>query len=94
MKLFFEFLKQEHLDYQDIGLDEMAGYLKSSKYGLLHQLVIKHFYGPDILKAAYKSKYIIEYIDNNGYECTYKNLALVPKKLNTSKGLLLILHNT
>lgn len=28
LKLFFEFLEQEHLDYQDIGLDEMAAFMR------------------------------------------------------------------
>ena len=28
LKLFFEFLEQDHLDYQDIGLDEMAAFMR------------------------------------------------------------------
>lgn len=62
-------------------------YLKSVKYGLLHQLVISHFFGKDVLKEAYDNNYVIDHLDNNGYECTYENLALIPKKENSAKGL-------
>lgn len=62
-------------------------YLKSSKYGLLHQLVVNYFYGADVLKEAYANDYVIDHLDNNGYDCTYENLALIPKKENTAKGL-------
>jgi hypothetical protein len=62
-------------------------YLKSTKYGLLHQLVIRYFYGEDVLNEAYKNNYVIDHLDNNGYECTYENLTLIPKKENSAKGL-------
>lgn len=62
-------------------------YLKSAKYGLLHQLVIRYFYGDDVLIEAYKNDYVIDHLDNNGYECTYENLTLIPKKENSAKGL-------
>ncbi len=62
-------------------------YLKSSKYGLLHQLVVNYFYGADVLKETYANDYVIDHLDNNGYDCTYENLALIPKKENTAKGL-------
>lgn len=62
-------------------------YLKSAKYGLLHQLVMNYFYGEDVLKEAYKKGYVIDHLDNNGYECTYENLTLIPKKENSAKGL-------
>ncbi|HOV28305.1 MAG TPA: HNH endonuclease [Pseudobacteroides sp.] len=62
-------------------------YIKSSKYGLLHQLVIAYFYGEDVLKEAYDDDYVIDHLDNNGYDCVYENLALIPKKENSAKGL-------
>jgi len=62
-------------------------YLTSSKYGLLHQLVISYFYGEDVLKEAYKNQLVIDHLDNNGYECVYENLALIPRKENSAKGL-------
>ena len=63
------------------------GYLKSTKYGLLHQLVIRYFYGEDVLNEAYKNNFVIDHLDNNGYDCTYGNLTLIPKKENSAKGL-------
>lgn len=62
-------------------------YLKSKKYGLLHQLVVSYFYGRDVLKEAYNNGYVIDHLDNNGYNCTFENLTLIPKKENSAKGL-------
>ncbi|QIB25882.1 HNH endonuclease [Caloranaerobacter azorensis] len=61
-------------------------YLKSDKYGLLHQLVFRHFYGEDVLNKAYENGYVIDHLDNDGYMCVYENLALIPKKENSAKG--------
>lgn len=62
-------------------------YLKSTKYGLLHKLVVEHFYGKDVLEEAYKNNMVIDHLDNNGYENVYENLALIPRKENSAKGL-------
>lgn len=64
-------------------------YLKSKKYGLLHKLVYSHFFGQDVLDEAYKEGFVIDHLDNNGYECICENLALIPKRENTAKGLTL-----
>ena len=62
-------------------------YLISSKFGYLHQLVMAYFYGEDVLKEAIGNGYVIDHLDNNGYECTYENIVLIPKKENSAKGL-------
>jgi hypothetical protein len=62
-------------------------YLKSTKYGQMHQLIIEHFYGKEVLKEAYANNYVIDHLDNNGYENIYENLALIPRKENSAKGL-------
>lgn len=62
-------------------------YLDSSKYGSLHRLVFIYFYGDDVLAEAYKNDYVIDHLDNDGYDCSYENLALIPRKENFSKGL-------
>lgn len=62
-------------------------YVKSSKYGYLHHLVVKHFYGNDVFNDAIKSNMVIDHLDNNGYENTYENLAIIPRNENSAKGL-------
>jgi|GEM_PF-6898841 len=62
-------------------------YLKSKKYGLLHQLIIKHFYGEDTLNEAYKIGFVIDHLNNDGFDCRYENLALISKRENSAKGL-------
>lgn len=70
-----------------VASDTGKEYLKSTKLGLLHQLVIRYFYGEDVLNEAYQNGYVIDHLDNNGYDCIYENLALIPKKENSAKGL-------
>jgi hypothetical protein len=72
---------------QSVTWSKSGKYLKSHKLKLtLHQLAIKHFYGDEVLEEAYKNKMVVDHIDNNSYDCTYENLALIPKDLNTAKG--------
>ncbi|MBZ9622943.1 HNH endonuclease [Clostridium sp. FP2] len=61
-------------------------YIVSKKYGSLHRLVVAHFYGEDYVTEAYKQGYVIDHMDNNGYECTYENLVTIPRKENVAKG--------
>ncbi len=62
-------------------------YLTSSKLGMMHQLVVAHFYGKEVLEEAYANNYVIDHLDNNGFENIYENLALIPRKENSAKGL-------
>lgn len=54
----------------------------------LHQVVMDHLYGEGISKHMYHNKgYIIDHIDNNGFNCKFNNLTFLKKSKNTSKGM-------
>lgn len=62
-------------------------YLYCNKYGTLHKLVASHFYGDDIIKKAYENDFVIDHLDNDGYDCTFNNLVIISRYENSAKGL-------
>ncbi|MCT4510008.1 MAG: HNH endonuclease [Tepidibacter sp.] len=52
----------------------------------LHQIVYDYYFGEDYRKKAYELGYIIEHLDNNGFNCNISNLFILKKIKNTYKG--------
>lgn len=62
-------------------------YIKSSRLNkTLHQVVIDYFFSEEIRTKAYEKDYIIEHLDNNGFNCKISNLYFMKKLTNTYKG--------
>ncbi|HSH24483.1 MAG TPA: hypothetical protein VLA13_02965 [Massilibacterium sp.] len=40
----------------------------------LHQIVIDYYFGEEVRKKFYESNYIIEHLDNDGFNCDISNL--------------------
>lgn len=52
----------------------------------LHQISFDYYFGEKIRKEAYTKGYIIEHLDNDGFNCSISNLFLLKKVKNTYKG--------
>lgn len=52
----------------------------------LHQLVIDFYFGDETRSEFYSKGYIIEHLDNNGFNCEISNLYFLLKIKNTYKG--------
>ncbi|MBG9734955.1 hypothetical protein [Paenibacillus alvei] len=52
----------------------------------LHQISFDYYFGEEFRKEAYNKDYIIEHLDNNGFNCSISNLFLLKKIKNTYKG--------
>ncbi|EJS14926.1 hypothetical protein IKS_01585 [Bacillus cereus VDM062] len=70
---------------------ERKGYIgtyskKLGQYNKLHQIVMIHWYGLDVLKEAYEKDFIVEHMDNNSFDCTIENLSFAPNNVNIAKG--------
>lgn len=52
----------------------------------LHQIVFDYYFGEETRKDLYEKDYIIEHLDNNGFNCDISNLFVLKKVKNTYKG--------
>lgn len=52
----------------------------------LHQISFDYYFGEELRKDAYSKGYIIEHLDNDGFNCSISNLFLLKKIKNTYKG--------
>ncbi|MEY2363830.1 hypothetical protein R6U76_16495 [Lysinibacillus capsici] len=52
----------------------------------LHQISFDFYFGEELRKDAYSKGYIIEHLDNDGFNCSISNLFLLKKIKNTYKG--------
>jgi hypothetical protein len=62
-------------------------YIKSTKLGLLHRVVMAHWYGEEELAHSSKMKYVVDHLDNDGFNCFLENLCFIPREKNSAKGL-------
>lgn len=65
---------------------ENKGYLKNNKFGLLHRYIMKKWYGEDIVQAMYEKGWVVDHMNNNGFDCRISNLEFLTKRYNVAKG--------
>ncbi len=62
-------------------------YIKSNQLKkTLHQVVIDYYFSEEVRKDAYSKEFIIEHLDNEGFNCKISNLYFLKKLTNTYKG--------
>ncbi|PJW21986.1 hypothetical protein CV632_01285 [Geobacillus thermodenitrificans] len=61
-------------------------YINSSKLGTLHRLVMAHWYGEEALAQATKMNFVVDHMNNDGFDCRLSNLCFISKDRNTAKG--------
>ncbi|GIN62506.1 hypothetical protein J27TS8_24990 [Robertmurraya siralis] len=63
-------------------------YLRSGKLNkYLHRYVMEFYYGEESIKEADERGFVVDHIDNNGFNCRISNLCFIPNDLNKAKGL-------
>lgn len=62
-------------------------YLHSSRLKqYLHRYIMGKCYGPDVLATMTKEGFVIDHMNNNGFDCRVCNLEFLHKRDNTAKG--------
>lgn len=86
-KMAFATYREDYIEeLTSVTWSESKGYLKNSKLGYLHRYIMKKWYGEDILKEMDRKKWIVDHMDNNGYNCKLSNLEFLPTRHNVAKG--------
>jgi hypothetical protein len=53
----------------------------------LHRFVMKHWYGEKTVKDATNKGFVVDHLDNNGFNCKISNLHFLYNNVNKAKGL-------
>lgn len=62
-------------------------YIRSSQLNkMLHQVVIDFYFTEEVRISAYNKNFIVEHLDNDGFNCRISNLYFLHKQTNTYKG--------
>lgn len=62
------------------------GYLWCQTFGYLHRYIAEKWYGKDVLDEMASKGFIVDHMDNNGFNCGIENLCFLQKDENTAKG--------
>lgn len=77
-------------DYYDelksVTWGESKGYLKSQKLGYLHRYIVSKWYGQELLDEMTKAGWVVDHMNNNGFDCEISNLYFLSSDENKAKG--------
>lgn len=65
---------------------ENRGYLTNGKFGLLHRYIMKKWYGEEVVQAMDAKGWIVDHMNNEGFDCTVSNLEFLASRHNVAKG--------
>lgn len=65
---------------------EDKGYLKNGKFGLLHRYIMKKWYGEEVIQAMDVKGWIVDHMNNDGFDCRISNLEFLATRHNVAKG--------
>lgn len=86
-KLAFTSYRQDYYnELISVTWTESNGYLKNGKLGLLHRYIMKKWYGEEILKEMDARGWIVDHINNEGFDNRICNLEFLATRHNVAKG--------
>ena len=62
------------------------GYIKNSKLGSLHRYMVEKWYGKEILQEMTEQGWVVDHMNNNGFDCRICNLEFLLSRHNVAKG--------
>lgn len=65
------------------------GYIRNSKLGFLHRYMMEKWYGKEVLDDMTQRGWVVDHMNNNGFDCRICNLEFLPARHNVAKGQIL-----
>lgn len=65
---------------------ENNGYVVNNKLGYLHRYIMKKWYGEEIFDEMVKRGWVVDHMNNNGFDCRICNLEFLAPNQNIAKG--------
>jgi len=80
--------------YRDDYYDEITsvtwtankGYLVNRKLGLLHRYIMEKWYGLEVVQELTQQGWVVDHMNNNGFDCRISNLEFLASRHNVAKG--------
>ena len=83
-------VREDYIDeLKSITWTKNNNYLHNKKYGYLHCYIMKKWYGENEYNAMHDKGFIVDHIDNNGFNCCINNLCFLSSDENKAKGMTL-----
>ena len=74
-------------EIQNVTWTKRGDYLHNKKLGYLHRYIMAKWYGEDMLLSMTKDDYVVDHMDNDGFNCVIENLSFLSNAENKAKGL-------
>lgn len=74
-------------ELQSVTWTKKGEYLHNQKLGYLHRYIVKKWYGDEVLQSMTDADYVVDHMDNDGFNCSIENLSFLSNAENKSKGL-------
>lgn len=65
---------------------ETRGYITNGKFGLLHRYIMNKWYGEEVVQAMDEKCWIVDHMNNDGFDCRVSNLEFLATRHNVAKG--------
>jgi hypothetical protein len=83
-------IRSDYIDeIQSVTWSKNGEYLYNKEHGYLHIYIMKKWYGEVLYASMKENDYIIDHMDNEGFNCSISNLCFLTSDENKAKGLTL-----
>ena len=83
-------IRDDYIDeIQSVTWSKNGDYLYNRELGYLHIYIMKKWYGEALYVVMKENDYIIDHMDNDGFNCSISNLCFLTSDENKAKGLTL-----
>lgn len=73
-------------ELSSVTWSQNGAYLRNSKLGYLHRYIAAKWYGVDMLKEMDEAGWIVDHMNNDGFDCQIENLSFLSSDENKAKG--------
>lgn len=82
-------IRDDYLEeIQSVTWSKNGNYLYNQKLGgYLHIYIMRKWYGDEVCKQMKADDYVVDHMDNNGYNCCIDNLYFLISDENKAKGM-------
>ena len=82
-------IREDYIDeIQSVTWSKNGDYLYSSKLKkYLHIYIVRKWYGDECYEKMSSENYVVDHMDNNGYNCCINNLSFLTSDENKAKGM-------